>query len=494
MSKHTSPTRRVWWVALLALGCGEPEIELSAASGTPDPSVNRDLSDGRPFAAGDRIDVGAADVTFGDPGRGDIGHVLAMPGDLDGDGFDDIVIGNVALPGPTSCVGESCASFRTTTITIVYGAPSMSADLAGRRATLQAWHGGQIDVAAAGDVDGDGHADLLVGDVGSSCAPGTVLLLYGGTRLSGTHELRTAGPVIRDDSYCTGFGVPMGLGDLDGDGFDDFAVSARGDSSVATTAYLYVFYGGPERMEGRVSAQEAAALRLRTQDFHTRFGLAAPAGDVNGDGLADFLVARTGDHAHLVLGRRERATGEATIESLGVPLATRSLHAPSGLGDLDGDGMDEIGLASATSDGLTRVLYGRSEWGPLTVEEDADVHLRAGSGCIVLAHAGDVDGDGHRDFLCGASGHRNGAAVLVLGREGRLEGEVDLETEGVWVLGRSLDDATLGTFGDATGHTVLGGRDVNGDGLSDVLIGAPSPYRGGGTYAGTVHLFLGRSR
>lgn len=493
MTKHTSLGGRVWWVALLALGCGEAEITLSAASGTPDPTVNRDLSDGRPFAPGDRIDVGAADVTFGDPARGDIGHVLAMPGDLDGDGFDDIVIGNVALPGTTSCTDEGCVSFSTTTITIVYGAPSMDADLAGRRATLRAWYGGFITVAAAGDVDGDGHADLLVGDRGFDCAPGTVSLIYGGRRLSGTQELRTAGPVIRDDTYCTGFGLPVGLGDLDGDGLDDFAVTAIGDTSIETTAYLYVFYGRSERMTGRVSAQEAAALRVRTEDFHTRFGRATPAGDVNGDGLADFLVARTRDHAHLVLGAPRRS-GVATIESIGIPIATRAELPAMGLGDLDGDGMGEIGFPVGAGGDSAYVLYGRRDWAPLTVEEDADVRLRAGNGCLVLAPAGDVDGDGQRDFLCGASGHRNGSAVLVLGREGRMEGEVDLESEGVWVLGRSLGGMPEGDVADGTGHAVLGDRDVNGDGLSDILIGAPSPYRGGGVYGGTVHLFLGRSR
>jgi hypothetical protein len=174
------------------------------------------------------------------------------------------------------------------------------------------------------------------------------------------------------------------------------------------------------------------------------------------------------------------------------------LGPPVGLGDLDGDGMDEVGLPGAEED--SPVFYGRASWPSELRAADAELTLLTSPAidgvserpsCRFMARGGDVDGDGHADLLCGDVAYRNGSVAVLLGREGGWRGSVSLEAEAALILGRTV--AAYDTlWGDTTGFVVAGGADVNDDGLADFLVGTPHINSGSFT-ASAVSLFLGRS-
>lgn len=477
----------VWlvWVA----GCSSSvPFRAESAPGEPDPTVNRDLHDGEPLSPGDRIDLGQADLTLLPQSSSRIGSVIAFPGDLDGDGYGEVAIGSTSLDG---------SGFRSV-VHIVYGSSRMSEEPP-HVATLEGWWGatGGISLAAAGDIDGDGRADLLVGVI--SGGPNTVVLVYGGERWSGARELRTAGPVLRDDEHDSAFGVELsGVGDVDGDGFADFAIGAPSSSQAGA---LYVFHGRRERLRGRLAAVEEASYVLRTAARDVGFGAVRPAGDVNGDSLADFIAMMDGAEAvHLVLGSRERRVGAVAIESASIRLRTSQGAVAVSVGDLDGDGMDEIGVTAGLTDSNAYVLYGRREWpSDLDAADTASLRLPSmgedGSGCIVLARGGDFNGDGHADLLCFDHSYHHGALVVVLGVEGGLRGDFDMSRHGLVLLGRDGSGFTHGATRWAPSHGpgLASGFDLDGDGRDDLAIGFPDTEPDGTSTSGLVHVLLGRS-
>lgn len=118
----------LFFMASLAGGCSDA-LGVGAAEGEPDPEA-RPLTG---YDRGARIDIGTADAVFRDPRPGRIGTAIAMPGDLDGDGFDDIVIANDDMTGVYSCTDEgACLQLSTFAVHILYGGPAMDGSSLGR--------------------------------------------------------------------------------------------------------------------------------------------------------------------------------------------------------------------------------------------------------------------------------------------------------------------------------------------------------------------------
>ena len=352
-----------------------------------------------------------------------------------------------------------------------------------------------VSVSGAGDVDGDGHDDLLVG--GSRTA-----YLVSGPVL-GSVDLSMA-----DAELLGGLGlldpVVSGAGDVDADGHDDLLVGAPGGgASYNGVAYLVL---GP--VTGTVDLSLAADAELLGEASYDRTGTSvSDAGDVDGDGHADVLIGsryhsegptRQGA-AYLVLGP---VTGTLDLSFADAKLVGErkgdQAGSVAGAGDVDGDGLDDVLVGAYSNDeGAHRAGAAFLVLGPVTGTLDlslADATLVGedegdGTG-FSLSGAGDVDGDGQDDMLVGAFGRDEGgggagAAYLVLGS---VTGTRDLSSADATLVGER--------FHDYAGNSVSGAGDVDLDGHDDLLVGTvsagPSPpaYLVLGPVTGTLALSL----
>ena len=479
---------------LIAAGCGAPaDPTLNDVVPIADPRVD-DTPPSAPFRPGQRRDVADADVQFDSPEYNQFISGVSMPGDLDGDGHGDLVLWSHAHADPdlVDC-RDGCPGFERLVVYITYGGPHFARPGALRPdATLVGWYlnGARSWIEPAGDLDGDGKADVLLGITGD-CQQGNVFTLFGGARLRGVMEIRDLPGVLRESDACSGFGFGTGVGDLDADGFDDFVVTAPDAGET------YVFYGSATRPSARRSEAEADATFFT--DLEEGIGPARPVGDVDGDRHADLLIAnapdRTTDESpgtwHLVLGG-ERLVGRVRIEASSTRLRAAMAR---GLGDLDGDGRDEIGVSLNATGDDAYVLPGRATWPAAVDASEGVLHIaRSAVGAsTALRPAGDVNGDGHPDFVYTDSRDSGddaprGAVHLFVGPH-RLEARsLELSTSTAflgqrWVAER--DGSTqrgyyvLGDWSWRSGDGFAGGSDLVGDGRDDIaVVGRRAPESG----------------
>lgn len=356
----------------------------------------------------------------------------------------------------------------------------------------------EVVVAPAGDVDGDGFHDLVLGVPGSTAGgdrSGEIRLLLGtssvdGLAWEGTRWLET-GP-----EYGRAGESLAGLGDVNGDGYGDFMAQSSGERAL-------VFLGAPTP-EG-----VAAPLQVddeREQDFYAL--VVSSAGDFDGDGLDDAIIGvpdaieATGE-AYLFLGTsqpsdRTLASADASFtgKNVGYYLAEYCCYGHgdgvgeviAGGGDVNGDGLGDLLLSADTyawtEDGpRVYLLLGRENPSSLVLSSaeatftgpDPDLGTGLSAGI-----AGDLDGDGMDDLLIGSRLHADHG-----GRTSVFFGSTDIG-------GSSIDGAGRSIYSETAPRVLSTAGDPNHDGLADFLVGEPSA--GGSTTedpTGSVSLVLG---
>jgi hypothetical protein len=372
-----------------------------------------------------------ADATFAGEDSGALAGVsVSGAGDVNADGYADILVGAEGedVPGEPGAVyllyGPITAD-RDLSLADARYLGEDSGDQAGAA------------VSGAGDVNADGFDDIIVGayrhnDGGNYAGAAYVLsgpLTTSGYLSSGLAEL------VGENPIDWAGGSVSGAGDVNGDGFSDILVGASGDDTRgATSGAVYLLYG-PVAGYLDLSAADVKLLGEAPEDL-AGYSVRG-AGDVNADGLADILIgAAFGSAAGAYSGAayllNGPVTADAVLSSADARLVGEDAQdfagwSVSGAGDVDADGTDDVLVGApgndtaATYAGVAYLLYG-----PLAGEHDlarADVRFigeasDTGHAGISVADAGDVDADGHSDVLIGsqynADGDAPGAAYLIL--------------------------------------------------------------------------------
>jgi hypothetical protein len=337
----------------------------------------------------------ATSVLRGPDGEGaQYGIALACAGDLDGDGFAELAVGS---PGAER-------------VWIYFGAPGGIPETGGRRVALEAPAGGSLfggALAGAGDVDGDGYGELVVAATGEDTTPGRIHVYHG--RAGGVTST-PARTVIGAGRFGS---AVAGALDLEADGFADVVVGAY--AALTTVGQAHVFPGGADGIG------EAAAITIAGVSAAGQLGFSvAGAGDVNGDGYADLALGapNAGDGGGVVTGRGEvlvfhgSATGVSATADLSIAGVSSGGayfgHSVAGLGDGNGDGFDELAISAFGANaraGRVSVFLGSAAGLVTITRTTVDGPFGAGGDFgWSIASAGDVDGNGRHDLVVGAPG------------------------------------------------------------------------------------------
>ncbi|MCF2486630.1 FG-GAP-like repeat-containing protein [Dyadobacter sp. CY347] len=337
---------------------------------------------------------------------------------------------------------------------------------------LNAWMGGVV--ASAGDVNGDGYSDVMVAasmyDNGESNEG--VVFLYNGS----ASGINTAAPVILEaDQKDARFGAFVSsAGDINKDGFSDIIIGAHMfKNGQNNEGAAFVYYGSAQ------GVSKAASLVLESNQPEANMGNAVGlAGDVNGDGYSDVVVsARAYSNGQskegVVFVYHGSAAGLNTTPVLieqNQPNAMFGFCA-TGAGDVNGDGYSDILVGARLFD------KGQPDEGAVFIYHGSALGISSGAVAMVLesnqsnaylghsvASAGDVNGDGYSDIIVGASmydkGQTNEGAAFV--HYGSAQG---VNIAAAIVLEKNQAEAQMG-------YSVASAGDVNGDGYADVIVGA----------------------
>jgi hypothetical protein len=411
----------------------------------------------------------------------EFGSFVATAGDVNGDGYADVIVGSPL---------NDAAGFNVGRAYVYYGGPGSDevADLTLTGFGVAEQFG--ISVGTAGDVNGDGYADVIVGawfsDAGGSHA-GRAYVYHGGPGADDVPEMILTGAAAGD---LFGFWVAA-AGDVNGDGAADVIVGATGNDAGGTTAgQAYVFYGGP-------GADATADLTFTgAAAFDTFGGSVGAAGDVNGDGYADVIVgAQNNDSGGTDAGRAyvyyggPEADAVADLVLTGAAGGDNFGRSVGTAGDVNGDGFADVIVGAYLSDagrvdaGRAYVFYGGPGADPV-----ADLVLTGGAPSDFFGYsvgtAGDVDGDGFADVIIGA--YNSDAGEADAGKAYIYYGSLSPDAVADLVL-------TGEAGGDNFGRSVGTAGDATGDGWADVIVGAyrndATGVNAGRAYVMTASLF-----
>lgn len=371
-------------------------------------------------------------------------------------------------------------------------------------------------VSAAGDVNDDGIDDLIIGaprvnTQGSTDAGRTYVLfgkLDGFTNLNASDLDASAGFTLDGESTADESGAAVaGVGDINGDAIDDIIIGAWSAPNGDRYGRVYVAFGTADGFSSTIQLAElhdgGAGFGLEGEEAGDQLGVSvAGGGDINGDGIDDFVIGANGSgealwagRSYVVFGNKEGGLSSVDLSGLdgmtgfqieGEAFGNRSGWSVNSAGDLNDDGLDDIiiGAPRAQSEaGRAYVIFGKPDGYPprllLSELEAADGFIIDGVSAddvagFSVSGAGDFNGDGIDDVIVGApgaepNGSASGSTYIVFGNSNGFPTIFGLSSlDGV--NGFRIDgESSL----DESGASVGSAGDVNGDGIDDIIIGAP---------------------
>ncbi len=422
------------------------------------------------------------------------GYSVSTAGDVNGDGYADVIVGAPMWDGADYQQNEGA-------IWIFHGG-STGIDTTAERFI----EGGQananfgLSVAFAGDVNRDSYADVIVG------APGyTNTTLYGQGKVFVYHGSASGiGATANWVAVNTGVRALMGwsvaaAGDVNGDRYADVIVGApeypNGDELNAGNAF--VWHGSSSGVNGDVDGNPAnAAWDFLYFNAGNKFGWSvSSAGDINGDSYSDVIVGSPnisilGDEqlgqASVFLGSSSGLLGDIRGGDRGDEPYDHLGYSVALAGDVNGDGYGDmiVGAPDAenliSEEGWAVIWYGHASW----INENTDWFAWGGDDGIrfgsSVATAGDLNGDGYSEVIIAASPADNSAQGLIRLYAG---GPQATEQTASWNKPGNQEDMYFGFAVNSAG-------DVNGDGFSDIIIGAPH-YDNGQVNEGVIFIYQG---
>ena len=458
------------------------------------------------------------------------GGSVSAAGDLNGDGIDDIIVGAAGagdLDTGASYVifGDSNWLNASIELSELDGSNGFKINGIGKDDNS----GGSV--SGAGDVNGDGIDDIVIGAAGAigGDSDDESYVIFGENNwsnasidlsdLDGSNGFKITG--IQQGS-SSGLSVSS-AGDVNGDNIDDIIIGAAGAdaNNKSAAGESYVIYGSQKPFSSSIDISEldgTIGFRITGINDYDASGVSVSyAGDVNGDNIDDIIIgAYNADKIHeqgtssekiylgagatyVVFGDSEFSSSSIDLSSLdgengfridGIDEFDRSGKTVSNAGDINGDNIDDIIIGAYLADsgghtnaGQSYVVFGANSWPDPFIELHA---LDGSNGFKVnglaqsnfngssVSYAGDVNGDNIDDIIVGAAGtdwigkSEVGASYVIFGAENWSLASIDLSlldsNDGIQIRGFQTDGWAGGSVSNA--------GDVNGDGFSDLIIGA----------------------
>jgi len=374
---------------------------------------------------------------------------------------------------------------------------------------------------SAGDFNGDGYDDVIIGAFGANLVAGETYVVFGSA--SGLSNLDVSsgmaasqGMVIKGKATGDQLGCSLSnAGDINDDGIDDIiigALEAQGGKGV-----VYVIYGSetlPPTIDLATGLDQSQGFIVIGGGSLDNLGVSVSyAGDVNNDKIDDVIIGASGAEGnkgayYVIFGKKgarsqlDLASGLSSSEGFVIigPSTAADLFGKSvsNAGDLDGDGVGDLILGAYGADnhkGAVYIIYGKSTFATIDLGQGLDQSVgftivTGKPGTPQLGYsvrsAGDFNGDGRIDVIVGAHGENTlkGAAYVIFGMGRSSLLNIDLTSgidpdRGIRIAGTNAMEIL--------GMSVSGAGDVNNDGIDDIIVSAP---RGSGT-AGTAYVIFG---
>ena len=420
----------------------------------------------------------------GDQANANFGVSVATAGDVNGDGYADVVVGAHFYDNVESNEGRAFAYYGS--------AAGLSTGAGWTAESDQVGASFGVSVATAGDVNGDGYSDVIVGarfyDNGES-NEGRAFVYYGAAAGPAT----TAAWTGESDQAEAEFGTSIATaGDVNGDGYSDVIVGApRYDNGGTDEGRAFVYLGS------QAGLATSAAWSVAGDHDQAQFSYSvSTAGDVNGDGYSDVIIGALqyssgsgGEgRAYVYHGSASGLATNPSWTTTGGQIGDQYGNSVSTAGDVNGDGYSDVVVGAGlydngqSNEGRAFVYLGAPSGLGASPAWTAESDLADAAFGVSVSTAGDVNGDGYSDVIVGASSYTNGES-----EEGRaylyLGSSTGLSASPAWTAEGDQADAVFG-------RCVATAGDVNGDGYSDVIVGAPQ-YSNGFTFEGRAYIYLG---